>query len=152
MGAPGGSAPSGGDADPERPLKLGGFASKFGAAFCYMPICGCLGPLYCIVALAAEDKQNKFVRFHAVQALMVWVLLIVFEIVFYALQFILGMILIAARLHEIMSILGIIFMLIMGVVGLVFFAALVAGLVLSFMGKAYKFPVLGNFAGKQAGL
>ena len=152
LGAPGANAPGGGDADPERVLKLGGFPSKFGAAFCYLPCCGCLPPLYGIIALAAEDKQNKFVRFHAAQSLFLWAGLIVLELILFVLQMLLGFVIRLAGIYELASIFGIIFLVLFSLVGLVVFAGFCAGVVLAFMGKATRLPVIGGFAAKAAGL
>ncbi|MBI5536079.1 MAG: hypothetical protein HY898_25385 [Deltaproteobacteria bacterium] len=153
LGSPGAAAPAGGDEDPERPLKIGGFPSKFGAAFCYAPfICGCLPPLYGLIAVFAEDKQNKFVRFHAIQSLMVWAGLLVFEIIVFILQMLVGMVLRMTGMYEIAGIIGIVFMALFSLVGLVVFAGLCAGVVLSFMGKPTRLPLIGNFAAKQAGM
>jgi uncharacterized membrane protein len=149
---PGGAASDVGDADPERALKLGGFASKFGAAFCYAPICGCLPPLYAVVALVAEDKQNKFVRFHAVQALALWVALILFCIVAFVAQLIAGFVVVAVGGGTVGNIVSMGVGGILGLLGLCFTAALIAGVVVAFMGKPYRFPLIGSFAAKQAGL
>jgi len=150
---PGGSAPGGdGDADPERPLKLGGFPSKFGAAFCYAPICACFPPIYAVVALTAEDKQNKFVRFHAMQSIIIWVGLIAFSIISFVLQMIAGFIIVAVGGGIVGNIISWGLMAILGLLGLVFTAALIAGVVVSFMGKLYKFPLIGGFAAKHVQL
>ena len=150
---PGGGAPGGdGDADPDRPLKLGGFPSKFGAAFCYAPICACFPPLYAVVALTAEDKQNKFVRFHAMQAIIVWVGLIAFSIISFVLQLLAGFLIVAVGGGLVGNIISWGLMAILGLIGLGFTAALIAGVVLSIMGKPYQFPLIGGFAAKHVQL
>lgn len=142
-------APTGDEADPDRPMTIGGLPSKFGAAFCYFPLCTCL-PLFAgIIVMAAEHKSNKFVRFHALQSLILWVILIVFQVVAFVLQILAG-ILGAATHHS--DLFAIPVFLFVGVVGLALLAAFVAGTVLSLMGKPYRFPLIGGFAAKTAGL
>jgi uncharacterized membrane protein len=134
-------------------MKLGGMPSKFGAAFCYLPICGCLPLLAAVILAAAEDKQNKFVRFHAMQALGLWIGFVLYYGLVVVLQVLIGVIIGAiGGGSEIAGIVSLIVSGIMGLGALVFFASFVAGTVVSIMGKPFKFPGLGGFAAKQAGL
>jgi uncharacterized membrane protein len=58
------------------------------ALLCYLPIC-CVNLITSIIWLATEPKENKFLRFHALQSLfligvgiVVWVLFAILAIVF----------------------------------------------------------------------
>jgi uncharacterized membrane protein len=45
-----------------------GMEPNIAGALCYLPLC-CIGPVFAIVAVAIE-KDNRFVRFHALQSLL----------------------------------------------------------------------------------
>jgi uncharacterized membrane protein len=77
------------------------------------------------------EKENKIVRFHAVQSIAVSVVLIV-------VYFILGLI-------------PIIGWLIMPLVGIVSFILWIFLMLKAYQGKMYKLPVIGDFAEKQVG-
>jgi uncharacterized membrane protein len=128
-GAPGGKTTLGLDAN---------VASLLG--YVLDPIC-CVGFVLSIVLFLTE-KENRFVRFHAMQNLLLLVILIVISVVFAILGIVFGM------LHLGLLITGLRF-----IVGLVFLAALVLSGIKAFQGEMFKLPVIGdlaeNIAGKQ---
>lgn len=77
------------------------------------------------------EKENKIVRFHAVQSIAISVVLMV-------VYFILGLI----------PIIGWIIMPLVGIVSLILWIVL---MLKAYQGKMYKLPVIGDFAEKQVG-
>jgi uncharacterized membrane protein len=73
---------------PEYKTKTFGLSYNIAALLCYLPIC-CVNLITSIIWLATEPKENKFLRFHALQSLfligvgiVVWVLFVILAIVF----------------------------------------------------------------------
>ncbi len=93
-------------------------------------LCYLVGWITGLVFLVLE-KDNKFVRFHAVQSIAISVVLMV-------VYFILGMI----------PIIGWIIMPFVGIASLILWIVL---MLKAYQGKMYKLPVIGDFAEKQVG-
>jgi uncharacterized membrane protein len=117
---------------PSGPTKLG-VAPNVGGLLCYAP---CIGLIFSVVAVIVE-KENRFVRFHAFQSLLVHAASLVVWIALMILTLILG--LIAAAL----SVLGtlLFFVYFIGVLGLVIFMMIKA-----YNGEEYSLPTLGELA------
>jgi uncharacterized membrane protein len=117
--------------------------SNVGAMLCYIAnfIC-CLGLVLSIVFLVTE-KENRFVKFHAVQSLYLAGLQIVTGIVIGILGLILSLALNAFDLSWIawLLILGLRLILLV-----VFLALWIMGGIKAYGGQWYKLPLIGNFA------
>jgi len=122
-----------------------GLDSNLGAALCYLAnfIC-CLGLVLAIVFLFTE-KENRFVKFHAVQSLFLVVTQIAVGIVVGILGMIVSMVLNMVDL----SLVGWILVFCLRVVLFLIFCAiwLIAGFK-AYGGQWYKLPLIGEFAWK----
>lgn len=118
--------------------------SNVAAMLCYVSyfVC-CLGLVLGIVFVVTE-KENRFVKFHALQSLLLFALLAVLGIILNILTYVMGMVLnlvvgfgwIAGILTWV---LGVILL-------LIFFIFLIIGAIKSYSGQWFKLPILGNFA------
>lgn len=118
-----------------------GLDANVGAMLTYMPICG-IGLIYSIIVLVTE-KNNKTVRFHAFQSL----LLLGAYIVSIMAVAIIGGVLVAATNS---SILGLLVSLLYFAVIIGFLIALVLGCIKAYQNSSYKLPVIGDMADKWA--
>jgi uncharacterized membrane protein len=119
--------------------------SNVGAMLCYIAnfLC-CLGLVLAIVFLFTE-KENRFVKFHAVQSLFLAALQIAVGIVIGILGLILSLALNAFDMSWLawILILGLRFILL-----LVFLALWIMGGIKAYGGQWYKLPIIGEFAWK----
>ena len=93
------------------------------------------------------EKDSKLVRFHAMQAILMNVLVIVIGIVLWIVTFVL--VLIASQLADIMgTLVGLIGFLIWLVFALAVLAAWILCLVRAYQRKFFKLPIIGNMADK----
>jgi uncharacterized membrane protein len=90
------------------------------------------------------EKENRFVRFHAMQAIMFGVSIIVLYIVAAIVSLIFGLIL--SMIHESLAILAGIIWLIVPVIALV---GWVMCLIKAYQGQWFKLPIIGNMAEKM---
>src|SRR5260370_30724846 len=107
-----------------------------------------LGYIVWIVALIAVimEKENKFVRFHAIQSLLYHAAAIVVFIGLVIVLTILTVMLAFARLGELSSVLWLLYMVVFfGYVGGLIYAAVKA-----YGGAYFKLPIVGNMAEKFA--
>jgi uncharacterized membrane protein len=119
-----------------------GLDGNITALLCYL--IGIIG-----LILAFIEKDNKFVRFHAWQSLLLsvgaTVLFVALMIVWTVVALIAGSV--AAELAGIVSLLfGLLFL----VIGLGVFVAAIWAAIQGFQGNIFKIPVVGNFAEKMA--
>lgn len=119
-----------------------GLDTNVGALLCYLPVC-LISLIYSIIVLVTE-KDNKFMRFHAFQSLIITVIYIVIMVV---LQVVGTGIAIATN----SSILGLLFSLVTLVVVVAFLAAMIYGCIKGYQGQKFKLPVVGDMAEKWAG-
>ena len=119
-----------------------GLDTNVGALLCYLPVC-LISLIYSIIVLVTE-KDNKFMRFHAFQSLIISVIYIVVMVV---LQVIGTGIAIATE----SAILGSLFGLLTLVVVVAFLAEMIYGCIKGYQGQKFKFPVVGDMAEKWAG-
>jgi uncharacterized membrane protein len=84
--SPGGYQEGGGYPPPPPPngkTKTLGLDYNIAAMLCYLPSClCCINLIFAIIWLATEPKQNRFVRFHAMQGLLLFAVALVVSIVF----------------------------------------------------------------------
>jgi len=115
-----------------------GLDANVGALLCYLPIC-LVSLIFSIIVIIA-DKENRFVRFHAFQSLLLSAIYIVLVIAINILGGIIGAV--------ISGTLGSLFSLLTLVVVVGFIAAMVYGCIKGFQGQMFKFPVIGDMAEK----
>lgn len=115
-----------------------GLDANVGALLCYLPVC-LVSLIFSIIVIIA-DKENRFVRFHAFQSLL---LSAVYIVLVFAIS-ILGVIISSV----ISNTLGSLFSLLSLVVVVGFIAAMVYGCIKGFQGQMFKFPVIGDMAEK----
>lgn len=113
------------------------------AALCYIPIFW-IGFFVSLFVLLTEKKENKFLKFHAIQALMfmiiggivfvcLWIVLVILSMVLAAVTYGLG---------------GLCVMIVMLVMLLVYVVAFFFCAWKAYQGEEYELPVLGGFARK----
>ena len=98
-----------------------------------------------IICLIME-KENRFVKFHALQSILYHVAAIIIFIVVVIVLVILSILLALARVGELSALLWLLYM----VVFLGYFAGLILAAVKAYGGNYFKLPVIGNIAEKFA--
>lgn len=120
-----------------------GLASNVGAMLCYIAnfLC-CIGLVLAVVFLITE-KENRFVKFHALQSLFLALVQIVLSIIMGILTTILGLVL--GMIH--MGFLAFFLNWGLGIILFIVFAIIwvIAG-IKAYSGQWYKLPLVGNFA------
>lgn len=118
-----------------------GLDTNVGALLCYLPICA-ISIIYSIIVLVT-DKDNRAMRFHAFQSLL---LTGAYIVVIVAVQ-IFTMVVIGVTGS---GALGMLFSLLFFAVIIAFLAAMIYGMVKGYQGQQFKFPVVGDMAEKWA--
>ena len=116
-----------------------GVDTNVGAMLCYLPICA-ISLIYSIIVLVTE-KNNKFVRFHAFQSLL---LTAVYIVVIFAVMLVGGVIVGVSGSGIMASLLFLVY----GVVILAFLALMIFGCIKAYGGNTFKLPVVGDMADK----
>jgi len=116
-----------------------GLDTNVGAMLTYLPICG-VNLIYSIIVLVTE-KDNKLVRFHAFQSLLILGALIVGCV---------GVTIVSVILAFVSSTLSVMFglvvwLVVLGVIGVMIFMCVKA-----YSGAQFKLPVIGDMAEKWA--
>ncbi len=119
-----------------------------------------LGYIIWIVALIRLiiEKEKRFVRFHAVHALVYHAAFLVIFIVLMILQVILGIIfgVASAAAGNVGGAIGTLFMLLSGLIWMILPLVWLIGIILaavkSYQGQMYRLPIIGNMAAKWAGV
>ena len=122
------------------------------ALLCYIPTCCCLINLVpCILWLATEPRENRFLRFHALQGLFlagVWILL---WIIFTILAVAMGVSMSFTPGGNMLSAGGgLLLFLIRLVVGLVLLIIHIVAMLKANQGQMWKLPIIGDIAEKNA--
>lgn len=117
-----------------------GLDTNVGALLCYLPVC-LISLIYSIIVIVTE-KENKLMRFHAFQSLLLTVLYIVLMVGIS----IVGGIIVAA----VSETLGALVSLLSFVVVIAFLAAMIYGCIKGYQGQKFKFPIVGDMAEKWA--
>ena len=122
-----------------------GLDSNLGAALCYLAnfLC-CLGLVLAIVFLVTE-KENRFVKFHAVQSLFLVGLEIAAGIILEILTLILRL---ALSIVDMGWIAGLLTWGLGGILFFIFLILLVVGGIKAYGGQWYKLPIIGELAWK----
>lgn len=111
---------------------------------CYLPIC-CLNVVLAIVLLATEQKENRFVRFHALQSLFLMGVAFLVWVVFWVLTIALAVTPVPGRTAG----WGLL-TLIEWLVGIVFLVISILAAVKAYQGQMWKLPIIGDIAEKNA--
>lgn len=119
-----------------------GLDTNVGALLCYLPVC-LISLVYSIIVLVTE-KDNRFMRFHAFQSLIISA---IYLVVMIALQVVGAGIAIAANSAILSGLFGLLSL----VVVVAFIAAMIFGCIKGYQGQKFKFPVVGDMAEKWAG-
>lgn len=137
-GAPSGSPP------PSSSSPLGGMDPKIAAAISYIWIVG--------VIFFILEKENKFVRFHALQSILfgvgntiVMFLLAIIAIVL-SIAFGIGGAMVGGGIESLISLLVGLMWLLFWLIGLLMFAGLIFAAVKAYQGQKFKLPIIGNIA------
>lgn len=117
-----------------------GLDTNVGALLCYLPVC-LISLIYSIIVIVTE-KENKFMRFHAFQSLLLTVIYIVLMVGIS----IIGGVIVAA----VSETLGALVSLLSFVVVIAFLAAMIYGCIKGYQGQKFKFPIVGDMAEKWA--
>ena len=125
---------------------IGGLDPKVAAALSYIWI---VGLIFFFI-----EKENRFVRFHALQSIMFGiansVILVVLMVVSFILTIVMGIggAMVGGGLGLIVSLLGWLVWLLFALVILVLFLGLVFAAVKAYQGQKFKLPIIGNMAEK----
>ena len=117
----------------------------------YLPIC-CVGLICSIIWLVSEPKENKVLRFHAMQSLLLHGLIVVFVVLFWILQFTLmaGASATGSGAVGGAAVGGGLLLLLLELVifGILLVVDIIA-MVKAYQGQIWKIPVIGNIADKN---
>ena len=116
-----------------------GLDTNVGAMLCYLPVCG-ISLIYSIIVLVT-DKDNRAMRFHAFQSLLLLGVLVVAWV---------GITIISIVLAFVSSTLSMIFGLLIWLVALALIGAMIFMCVKAYQGAQVKLPVIGDMADKWA--
>lgn len=117
-----------------------GLDTNVGALLCYLPVC-LVSLVYSIIVLVS-DKDNKTMRFHAFQSLLLTGLYIVLVIAISVIGGVIGAV--------VSGTLGSLFSLPSFVVIIAFLGAMIYGCIKGYQGEKFKFPIVGDMAEKWA--
>jgi uncharacterized membrane protein len=118
-----------------------GLDTNVGALLCYLPIC-LISVIYSIIVIVS-DKENRFMRFHAFQSLLLTALYIV---VIIAVQIVSGVLVGVTGSGALAGLVGLLAL----VVVVAFLGAMVYGMIKGYQGQQFKFPIVGDMAEKWA--
>jgi len=118
-----------------------GLDANVAAGLCYLPVCS-INLIMSIIVLVT-DKTNKLTRFHAFQSLLLMGAAVIIGVPAYVLMVVLFLV-----NSTITSILGGLFGLILGLVGLALFVFMIIAMIKAFQGETYRIPYLGDMADK----
>lgn len=118
-----------------------GLDTNVGALLCYLPVC-LISLIYSIIVIVT-DKDNRQMRFHAFQSLLLTVLYIVLVFVLYIFIFVVAMVTGSGALASLMSLLVLLLV-------VAFLGAMIFGMIKGYQGQQFKFPIVGDMAEKWA--
>lgn len=118
-----------------------GLDTNVGALLCYMPLCA-VSLIYSIIVIV-QEKENKLMRFHAFQSL---ILTIAYVVVVVALSVVGGIIAGVANSMALGFLVnGVVLLVIIAFLGLMVF-----GMVKGYQGEKFKMPIVGDLAEKYS--
>jgi uncharacterized membrane protein len=122
-------------ASPTPGKTLLGMESNVAAMLCYLPLC-CLGFILAVVAVIVE-KENRFVRFHAFQSLLVHAVVLVVSI---------ALVMVKVVLAFVSGLLSFFVSLVLFPVGLALVGLLIFLMIKAYGNELFKLPTLGDMA------
>ena len=137
-GTPAGSPP------PSSSSPLGGMDPKIAAAISYIWIVG--------VIFFILEKENKFIRFHALQSILFGVANSIVMILLGILAFVLTIVfgiggaMVGGPMESLVSLLVGLIWLLFWLIGLLMFAGLIFAAIKAYQGQKFKLPIIGNIA------
>jgi uncharacterized membrane protein len=151
QGGGGGYPPPGGNYPPPdgNKTKTFGMAYNTAAMLCYLLPCLCCANLiFCIIWLATEPKESRFVRFHALQGLFLFGIHFVIGLILRMLGFAMA---VGTSGSDLAALGGGGILLILNIlVGLSFLVLYILGMVKANSWQMWKLPVIGDIAEKNA--
>ncbi len=118
-----------------------GLDTNVGALLCYLPVC-LISVIYSIIVLVT-DKENRFMRFHAFQSLL---LSGIYLVVIIGLQIFSAIVVGVTQSGALAGLVGLIVL----VAVVAFLGAMIYGMIKGYQGEQFKFPVVGDMAEKWA--
>ncbi|HUK91704.1 MAG TPA: DUF4870 domain-containing protein [Blastocatellia bacterium] len=121
------------------------------AMLCYLPIC-CISIIVPILIVATEPKENKFVRFHALQSLFLTGVIVVLFGILWVLSIVLavGSSTAGSAGSAAGAGIGLLILLVECVVGLVLLIVFIMGMLKAYKYEIWKLPVIGDLADKNS--
>ena len=117
-----------------------GLDKNVGSLLCYLPIC-LISVIYSIIVIVT-DKENRDVRFHAFQSLIITVAYIVVMI---GIQ-VLSAVAVGMGSNALAAVIGLLSIAVI----VAFLGAMIFGMIKGYQGQQFKFPVVGDMAEKWA--
>lgn len=111
---------------------------------CYLPIC-CINLVFSIIWFASEPKENRILRFHALQSLLLFGLFFVVSMICYFLAIAIAVTPVPGSTAG-----WGLFWLLRLVIGLIFLVISIIGCVKAYQGEMWKLPIIGDIAEKNA--
>ena len=133
-----------GSPPPSSSSPLGGMDPKIAAAISYIWIVG--------IIFFILEKENKFVRFHALQSIFFGVANSIIMILLGILAFVLTVVfgiggaMVGGGMESLVSLLVGLIWLLFWLIGLLMFAGLIFAAVKAYQGQKFKLPIIGNIA------
>lgn len=122
-----------------------GLDSNIAGLLCYLHIC-CIGLVASILWLVTEPKENKFLRFHSIQSLLLLGVIFIVWVIFWFLG--VGVGLSGSGAAEAGA--SILLLLVQMVIGLIFLVVIIIGMIKAYQGQMWKLPVIGDIADKSS--
>ena len=118
-----------------------GLDTNVGALLCYLPVC-LISVIYSIIVLVT-DKENRFMRFHAFQSLL---LTGIYIVVIIGIQVVSAVMVAVTNSGALAGLMGLVIL----VAVVAFLGAMIYGMIKGYQGEQFKFPVVGDMAEKWA--
>lgn len=111
---------------------------------CYLPIC-CINLVFSIIWFASEPKENRLLRFHALQSMLLIGVFFVVSVICWFLAIAMAVTPVAGSTAG-WGLFGLLRL----VVGLIFLVISIIGCVKAYQGEMWKLPIIGDIAEKNA--
>lgn len=118
-----------------------GLDTNVGALLCYLPVC-LISVIYSIIVLVT-DKENRFMRFHAFQSLLLTGIYIILVI---GLQIVSAVLIGVTNSGALAGLVGLVIL----IAVVAFLGAMIFGMIKGYQGEQFKFPIVGDMAEKWA--
>src|SRR5687768_7194874 len=116
-----------------------GVAPNVGAMLTYLPPAACCAGLVVSAVVVAREKQNRFLRFHALQSLIVYAASIALSFVFWVLSLIFS---------QIADVLGFLVMMMLWILLLAVTGIMILLMLKAYQGEEFELPFAGEMARK----